>query len=200
MNTVQQDHPARHYVERMVASVNSLFGSTGNAGFQARQLQFEEVDIAEYLNSASEHEWGGTVEDVAYTGPAAGLLCRLDPDALEDSLTNILNNAQRFREPGTSIEVQLAAEGGSATIRVGNHGKQITAEMLPVAFEWKVSETPRGEGSNQGIGLWVARYYIEQMEGDISIRNTGQGVEVRIALPLIRKHPPRIGQGSPRIA
>jgi signal transduction histidine kinase len=194
MNTVQQEHPARRYVERMVAAVHALFGSSGTAGFQGRQLHLEDVDLAAYLHGASEHEWGGTVDDVQFEGPASGLLCRVDPDALEDALTNILNNAQRYRTAGTPIHVRLSADARSVTVQIANFGQPVRPDILPVAFEWKVSEATSGRGSNQGIGLWVARHYIEQMGGVISIDNTAEGVEVRIVLSLIRKHSARVGK------
>ncbi len=58
-----------------------------------------------------------------------------DPLRLEQVLVNLVNNAAKYTDPGGSIRVEAAIEGGEVVVRVGDSGVGIAPELLPRIFD-----------------------------------------------------------------
>lgn len=182
----QDDDPSRRYIDRMIRAVDHLFGKAGPASFDSVPIDLQRVDIADFLfnqaiNAATAQS---PIKNVKYNGPRNGIVCQVDPDAFEDTVAHILENAERFRIHDTPIRVHLADDAGTATISISNNGPQIPENLLEDIFEFGFSPTENRDESNQGIGLYAARNYVSRMKGHIRARNTASGVEFTISFPL----------------
>jgi PAS domain S-box-containing protein len=109
----------------------------------------------------------------------------LDGDAvrLAQILSNLLNNAAKYSEPGGLISVSASLHGRSVAISVRDTGIGIPSAMLSRVFEM----FSRGEGSaGLGIGLALARRLAEMHGGTIAARSEGhgKGSEFIVRLPL----------------
>ena len=58
-----------------------------------------------------------------------------DPARLTQVLTNLLNNAAKYTDPGGQIWLTAEPDGDSAVIRVRDTGIGIAAEMLSSVFD-----------------------------------------------------------------
>lgn len=109
---------------------------------------------------------------------------------LESSIEHILNNANRYRNDGSPIEVRLEVHDQHVILIIRNYGKTIDEKMLESIFEYGVTdavEVKDGEVSLQrGQGLFVTRTYLSKMGAEIVARNTGDGVEFVIKLQAIK--------------
>ena len=112
---------------------------------------------------------------------------RPDQSALEDVISHVLRNAQRYRPKGTPIDMALAVRSGTAFVSIQNSGPPIPADLIDRIFDYGVSETPEGPDGNQGQGLFVAVKYLAKMAGTISVTNLASGVEFMIELPVMPK-------------
>ena len=112
-----------------------------------------------------------------------------DPTRLEQIVTNLLNNAVKYTEPGGHITLSLAREGDQAVLRVRDTGIGITAEMQEHIFDLFVQadhSLDRGRGG-LGIGLTLVRSLVELHGGAISVfsRGPGHGSEFTVRLPAL---------------
>jgi PAS domain S-box-containing protein len=112
-----------------------------------------------------------------------------DPTRLEQIVTNLLNNAVKYTEPGGHITLSLAREGDRAVLRVRDTGIGITAEMQENIFDLFVQadhSLDRGRGG-LGIGLTLVRSLVELHGGTISVfsRGPGHGSEFTVRLPAL---------------
>jgi two-component system, cell cycle sensor histidine kinase and response regulator CckA len=109
------------------------------------------------------------------------LLCA--PTAIEQVLTNLLDNAMRAAPGG---EVRLAARGDDRGVRftVSDTGGGIPAEHLPRIFEPFFTTRAQGEGT--GLGLSVSLGIVEQHRGTLVAKNReiGRGAIFEVWLPL----------------
>lgn len=177
---------ARRYVERMVRAVDLLFGATGpEAAFAGRQLILEKQKVGEFLEGLVANAHLAGIPNVRYFGGTTALYCSIDDNALEDAITHILTNANRFRLPSTPIDVSLAPEDSDALIMIVNTGPRIPADMVEAIFEYGVSLDPEPGRERRGQGLFVARSYIRKMGGDLSAHNLESGVAFEIRLPTM---------------
>ncbi|HSV46165.1 MAG TPA: HAMP domain-containing sensor histidine kinase [Ramlibacter sp.] len=174
------------YVQRMQQAVKVLYGQASpSEALAAAQLALQPLDIDRFLDHVARNAHFAGIEGVAYARLGTPVAVRADEFALEDVITHLLRNAERFRVAGSPITLALRVEGGQAHVTVHNQGPAIDPAMLEAIFSYGVSadagETAEG---HRGQGLFVARTWVAKMGGTIVARNVEDGVVLAIALPL----------------
>ena len=111
-----------------------------------------------------------------------------DATRLEQLLSNVLNNAAKYTEPGGEITVTSTREGEWAVVRVTDTGVGISPELLPEVFHlFRQADRSlaRSEGG-LGIGLTVVKRLVELHGGEVSASSegVGKGSTFVIRLPL----------------
>lgn len=123
----------------------------------------------------------GVTLQVALEPGLPPLICA--PTAIEQVLTNLLDNAMRAAPGG---EVRLAARTDDRGVRftVSDSGGGIPAELLPRIFEPFFTTRAQGEGT--GLGLSVSLGIVEQHRGTLVAKNRdpGRGAMFELWLPL----------------
>jgi two-component system sensor histidine kinase KdpD len=104
-------------------------------------------------------------------------------------LVNLLDNAEKYSAPDTSIEVRARAAGAFLEIEVSDRGLGIPKEDLARVFD-KFYRVQRPESiSGTGLGLSICKGIVEAHGGFIAAENRpGGGTTITLALPL--KEPP----------
>ena len=183
----QADDPSNRYIHRMQQAVRVLYGSASpSEAFQSTVLQVGEIDLAEFLQNVANNAPFIEIRQVNYSGPQAAVLVRADEYSLEDVVTHVLRNADRFRQPDSPISITLHTSAHAATISIHNQGPQIAPDMLEKIFEYGVSDQPDAAANgNRGQGLFVAKTYMAKMGGTITAHNVPDGVEFVLGLQRI---------------
>ena len=167
--------------DRLNALVGNLLDmSRLQAG--ALEISTKPVGLEEILPAAL-HSLGvadGLVElDVSESLPRV----LADPGLLERALANVIHNAIRFSPQGTSARVTAGAVDGIVDVRVADRGPGVKPEdrlRLFVPFQ-RLGDSAQGEGV--GLGLAVAKGFVEAMGGEIEIEDTpGGGLTVVVRL------------------
>lgn len=176
----------RRYIDRMMKALPHLLGGlAATDAIRSRQLTTEVLDLAHFLREVADNAHRQNIVDVNYSGPVEGVLCRVDAGAIEDALTNILTNADRERTTGTPIQISLSEADGLANIEIFNFGKPIPAENLPRIFDFGFSTSSDATTGQKGVGLYVARTYVQAMGGTVTVANQEQGVRFVVVLPVV---------------
>ena len=93
----------------------------------------------------------------------------IDRDALEQVMTNLIDNAIKYADEGGYLGIHLGTANGAHSIRVVDRGPGIPAAFIKHLFEKfqraDDSLTTRKPGS--GLGLSIARQLIRDQGGDI---------------------------------
>lgn len=117
--------------------------------------------------------------------PERELYVRGDAKVLRLVLLSLLTNATKYSGAGSPITLRLRQELGTAIVEVEDRGMGIPEEELPHLFE------PFFRGSNTqgtpgvGLGLTLAKEFIEAHRGSIFLRSRpGLGTTVTLHLPL----------------
>jgi len=106
-----------------------------------------------------------------------------DPGLLERALANVISNAIRFSPPGRHARVTAGAVDGIVDVRVVDRGPGVPSEersSMFVPFQ-RLGDSSHGEGV--GLGLAVAKGFVEAMGGEIEVEDTpGGGLTVVVRL------------------
>jgi signal transduction histidine kinase/CheY-like chemotaxis protein len=130
----------------------------------------------------------GKGQELKLTLPDVALPVDADPVRLEQIVTNLLTNANRYTGPGGTIWLTLLQEGKEAVLRVRDSGIGIAPEQLPRIFDLFVqAETSlyRREGG-LGIGLTLVKMLADLHGGTVEAHSEGpgKGAEFVVRLPV----------------
>jgi two-component system, OmpR family, sensor histidine kinase KdpD len=144
-----------------------------------------EFDLDEVVPMALRGVPGGSVRlDVPEELP----MVHGDPGLLERALANVVENAVKYQVDGPVLVsgslLRLTGEPDRLELRVADHGPGIPDEAKDKVFEpfQRYGDTPRGVGV--GLGLAVARGFVESMGGSLTAEDTpGGGLTMVFSLP-----------------
>jgi signal transduction histidine kinase len=120
--------------------------------------------------------------------PAEGLPVEADAARLAQIVSNLLTNASKYSDPGSSIELRAARAGKRVRLSVVDHGIGIAADMLGRIFDLFVQQPQaldRAKGG-LGLGLGIVRSLVHLHAGTVQARSRGLGTgsEFVVELPL----------------
>jgi signal transduction histidine kinase len=180
--------PAERYITRMQQAVRVLYGQASpSEAFEATTLELQALDLSTFLGHIASNAGYIGIEQVEFVEPRSAFKVRADEYPLEDVVTHLLRNAERYRVAGTPIRISAEADGAQALVVVHNQGPAIAADMLQRIFEYGVSDAAADAGANgqhRGQGLFVVRTYMAKMGGTVQARNVEGGVAFELRLPL----------------
>ena len=112
-----------------------------------------------------------------------------DSTRLEQIVSNLLNNAAKYTEPGGRITITLGHEADQAVLTVQDTGIGMTPELQDAHLRSLRASRPfsRSRAGGLGIGLTLVRSLVELHGGTVSVSSPGpgQGSEFKVRLPLI---------------
>jgi signal transduction histidine kinase/DNA-binding response OmpR family regulator len=121
--------------------------------------------------------------------PTRSLRLRGDRARLTQVVTNLLNNAAKYTDPGGRITLEAKKETDQAVIRVRDTGIGISAELLPTVFNL-FTQANRSLDRSQGglgVGLTLVKRLVELHEGTVEAQSEGPGLgsEFTVRLPML---------------
>ena len=114
------------------------------------------------------------------------LVARLDPDAVEQILENLVSNALRYGREGGRVLLSAYAGEQGVHLEVRDDGPGIAAEHLPRIMErfYRVDPGRSRERGGTGLGLAIVKELIDHMDGSIRVESElGKGTCFFIELP-----------------
>jgi len=144
------------------------------------------IDVAQWLRA----HLAGTAQAALREGRELSLDApdslpgEADPAALESIVQNLVDNAMRHGQGGTTIAVSLRADPGGLALEVRDDGPGIDRGQHALVFErFHRGADPRAGGA--GLGLAIVRQAARRLGGSVVIVDGlhGRGVGFRVSLP-----------------
>jgi PAS domain S-box-containing protein len=167
------------------------------------ELRMESVKLEDVVKGAVETS-GPLIKQCGHelilALPSDPVVLTADLTRLSQVLSNLLNNAAKYTEPGGTITLSAERQGGELVVSVRDNGMGIPAEMLPYVFDLFAQvdrHLDRSQGG-LGIGLRLVKRLAEMHGGSIEALSagTGKGSNFIVKLPL-QSDPTPLAKANP---
>jgi signal transduction histidine kinase len=176
--------------DRLARLVDDLF-ELSRIEADTLALTLEPVSLGELVSDAvAAAAVVAESKGVRVAGRVDGPVPRISGSApeLTRALRNLLDNAIRHTPPGGVVEVAVAGIDGAAEVSVRDECGGIPAADLDRVFDLAYrGDTARSPGDDEGagLGLAIARGFVEAHRGGIAVRNEPGGCRFIVTLPLV---------------
>lgn len=120
--------------------------------------------------------------DIDFTFPKFTAIVSADKNRLMQIAENLINNARKYAK--SKISVWFTAEDRNILLHFRDFGGGIPNEDMPFIFDRFYRGKNCGDEQGSGLGLYIVKYLIEQMNGTVLLHNHNDGLEAIIILPL----------------
>ncbi len=192
-----EDDPevARRLAERMLAeafrvsrSIDDLLELSNIEADDAASR--EDLDVDRVITEAVERVRGAAEQQgiAIEVRPSTDALTVVgDRRQLVSAVYNLLDNAVKYSDPGSTVGVRARLHGRFAAIEVQDHGIGIPGRDLERVFErfYRVDRARSRETGGTGLGLAIVRHVASNHAGEVRLDSTeGVGSTFTLRLPL----------------
>lgn len=121
-------------------------------------------------------------KEITYSSEGVTAEVSADPGRLLQCVENLITNSRKYA--GTKIFVSLEKSECNVAILIKDSGKGIPDEDMPFIFDKFYRGHNHGQQPGSGLGLYIVKYLMTQMDGDIVLQNTGDGLLAKLVLPI----------------
>jgi len=181
-----------HTIDEETDRLNDLVGNlldmsrlqTGAVELVVREVGFDEV-VPAALHAVQSGRAGLRTSDVLVEIPETLPRVHADPGLLERAIANLIANALEASPPDRPVRISAGSVLDRVELRVVDQGPGIPVDQRDRVFSpfQRLGDRPNGNGV--GLGLAVARGFVEAMGGELTIDDTpGGGATMVVALPV----------------
>ncbi len=178
-------------IGRLIHLVSDLFDFTK---IEAKKIEwsFDQVNLSVLIEEVIEIISPLSTDKqiaIRYKHPG-DILVDLDLERIEQVLVNLIDNAIKFSDPQTEIEIALQQDAQSVTVAIKDRGIGISEEHLAAIFDkfWTVPTRRYGKTEGTGLGLAICKAIIEGHSGRIWAESL-KGVSSTFYFRLPKKQP-----------
>lgn len=170
-------------LDRMQGQLDLILSLVRMERMQA-DLTIEDLSLKEVVEAVIDKERRLFAQREVFptVGIDASLRVRTDRKWLAFVIEQILHNAVKYSDAGSSIEVGAGESDGSVELSFVDHGIGIRPRDLPRIFDlYFTGSNGRDHDQSSGVGLYVAKRALDELGHEIEVRSeVGHGTRVDI--------------------
>ncbi|MFC1737161.1 ATP-binding protein, partial [Candidatus Hydrogenedentota bacterium] len=115
-------------------------------------------------------------------------ITRINGVLLEQAVINLIDNAIKYSDAGTTVSITGEESGSETVIAVRDHGPGIEKKHLSRIFErfYRADKGRSRKAGGTGLGLAIVKHIAQVHGGRVSVESViGEGSVFRIHLPII---------------
>lgn len=152
----------------------------------------DKVDIIHTIQSETK-SLGLNAKRLRLRFPDRAVIIEGNTPILQDLFRILLDNAVKYSNADSPVDVEVLSNGRSCVVRIANDGPGIEKAHLHKVFDrfYRIDKSRTSEASNAGygLGLSLAKHIVAIHDGTISVTSTpGKKTEFSVTLPHVRKN------------
>ena len=142
------------------------------------------IEIAELVDEGINAIGGEKAKtQIVVKNDSRELFVAADHVLISQVIANLLDNALRHSPDGKPVTIEILRNEAEVAITVSDHGPGVPPELMDRVFEMFRKDS---DDSHTGIGLAIAKSFIEAHGGNITVANSPSGgAGFRFTLPLV---------------
>ena len=150
------------------------------------QEQFDVSEVMLRVLVSLENKINARRLDVDTQLPDAPVEVWGDPDAITQVCYNLLDNAIKFSDEGSTMGISITAKGGKAHVAVRNRGQTIPPQELAMIFDrfHKSDKSRSVDRDGVGLGLYIVKTILNNHKENISVTSRDGVTEFVFTLTL----------------
>ncbi|MDD5466400.1 MAG: ATP-binding protein [Anaerolineales bacterium] len=185
----------KNYIRKISSAVEGMSHLVNNlldlgrieAGIGLKLEQVSAADLVEQVVSGLQLLATQKQIQLAMDSPITeAQLIEVDRALLQQALTNLVENAIKFTDPGGRVQVLVKPEQKRVVFEVRDTGVGIGPVDQPRLFEkfYRLSQPGTHPGSGSGLGLTIVKSIVERHKGQVWVESQlGRGSTFYLALP-----------------
>ncbi|HZQ58726.1 MAG TPA: sensor histidine kinase KdpD [Acidimicrobiales bacterium] len=175
--TAEETHELLETIDEEADRLNSLIGNLldmSRLQSGALELVRQEVGLDEVVARAVA-SLGDRARQVVVDVPENLPHVHTDAALLERAIANVVDNAIAWSPPDAPVRVEGASIGGAVELRVVDRGPGIPLDQRENVFRPFQRLGDKHTGAGMGLGLAVARGFVDALGGELTIDDTPGG-------------------------
>lgn len=150
-------------------------------------LQFEAIDLRGVIDEALERFGERSARVQIERSNATPVMVEGDRRQLVSATANLIDNALKYSDPSTAVEIEIAESPSGVSLTVRDRGVGIPARDLERVFErfYRVDRARSRHTGGTGLGLAIVRNVASAHGGSVEIQSV-EGEGTRVTLHLVR--------------
>jgi signal transduction histidine kinase len=108
----------------------------------------------------------------------------VDSLRLQQVIDNVVNNSYKYANSGTPIDITFEIRDHYLEVDILDYGPGVPEEELPLIFNKFFRGSLAVSQNGAGLGLYISRYMMQKMQGEIVCSNRQNGFTVKLLIPL----------------
>lgn len=171
--------------DRVIKQVNTIYSKADQINLLVTDMFHATLEELQQLKLTVTEESSellvDMIENVNYGhqilfDPIPQCIILMDPLRMQQVIDNIISNSYKYA--GTKVTIKSQINQGYLELHINDFGRGISEEELPLLFN-KYYRGKNEVGKNgSGLGLYISKYFMEKMYGQISCYNREDGFTV----------------------
>ena len=145
------------------------------------KVEKKDFEVSSFVESAV-RDLDPDGKEITFISKGVTAVVSADPDRLLQCVENLITNSRKYA--GTKISVTIEKTENTVSILISDSGKGIPDEDMPFIFDKFYRGHNHGSQPGSGLGLYIVKYLMTQMDGDIELKNTADGLSAKLILPV----------------
>lgn len=149
---------------------------------------YKEVDIVNILETivlSQKPHFDKRNIQLLLTHDHAPANAEVDPLHIQMVFENLIDNANKYSEPGSAVSIQVSQTPSQVTVHVADQGMGIDQKDIPRLFnKFSRIKNPKSAAGGTGLGLYWAKKLVELYNGTISVKSElHKGTTFSVSIP-----------------
>ncbi|MGM1048881.1 MAG: HAMP domain-containing sensor histidine kinase [Bacillota bacterium] len=177
--------------EKVIKQLNMVYSKAEQINllvtdmFHATLEELKELKVTvreEYSNVLNGMIANVNYDDQISCEPIPDCIFLTDVMRLQQVIDNILSNSYKYA--GTNVTITSRINSTYLEMDINDYGNGISGDELPLLFNKFYRGNNIGGQSGSGLGLYISKYLMQNMQGDIACYNREDGFTVTLKIKL----------------
>jgi len=133
-------------------------------------IKKEDVEIHDVINETV-NSMIGDRSDVCLGEIKEATIKKADAGRIAQVIENLINNSRKYAKTEISINTEILENDKEYCLTIQDKGPGISPEDMPFIFQKFYRGKNHGEEPGAGLGLFIVKYIMEQMDGRVNLVN-----------------------------